>query len=225
MNDLRAITNSRQSVSLRWKRSVRIRWLIRSQLLGRARRLVGRVACKRLLHGIAPLARCLAAVRVARDEEEVRLVALVELELQRGDIELQPGLDELRDGRLRRAVELGRCHYGNAQLSVQDSFAMEGVAHTLVALDGRVDHIVLALLLERQVPPQLANDAHAVCECSGARSALLNARFRDVSLTGRSHGVQVDDHAIADDGRLHRRRRLVVRVHDGDARLLDILPI
>ena len=54
------------------------------------------------LHGLAPLTARLAARSVAADIPQVRLVAGVEVPLHRLEVQLQPRLHDLADGRLAR---------------------------------------------------------------------------------------------------------------------------
>ena len=66
------------------------------------------------------------------------------------------------------------------------------------------DETAVGLLVQAQVPAESTNYADSI---------------------RRAHGVQMDQDCVSEDRRLHRRRRLVVRLCDGDARALDILPV
>ena len=75
----------------------------RAQQLGWNGRLVWRPASECHLHGLAPLTARLAALSVAADIPQVRLIAGMEVPLHRLEIQLQPRLNDLADGRLARA--------------------------------------------------------------------------------------------------------------------------
>ena len=74
----------------------------RAQQLGWNGRLVWRPASKCHLHSLAPLAARLAALSVATDIPQVRLIAGVEVPLHRLEVQLQPRLHDPADSRLAR---------------------------------------------------------------------------------------------------------------------------
>ena len=102
--------------------------------------MIWRPALKRLFDGGAPLRACLTTREIATDAPQIRLLLGVVLELQLGNVQLQPRRDELADRGLCRAIELGSLcsrESTTGSLSGEDGRLEDSSAHCAAAASCR----------------------------------------------------------------------------------------